>query len=149
MRLPRLCPATPPLVGSSSCSSVRSKRCMNTSRHRAPLRASATSDMRKSPNGSCRRNSSMRRRELPPLSDIVTTALMFMGYFFKCERTENVPDPPNRHHPASCKSVSGTMIPLHGVSPAADSRFDFHNTILFLHNTFLRIDEDQCKLTNY
>src|SRR6266516_4788562 len=67
---------------------------MNISRHNAPLRARATSDIRRSPNGSWRLNSSMRRRELPPLSDIVTTAVMLNGYFFKWERMENVPEPP-------------------------------------------------------
>ena len=94
MRLPRLWPLTPLCSTAPSTSSDCSKRCINTSRQSAPLRANATSDWRKSPNGTCRRNSSINLRELPPLSDIVTIALILNEYFFIWERTENVPEPP-------------------------------------------------------
>src|SRR5436309_2640595 len=50
--------------------------------------------MRRSPRGSCLRNSSISRRELPPLSDMVTIAVSFMGIFFRCESSVNVPEPP-------------------------------------------------------
>ncbi len=95
IRFPRLWPPTPPLrcefpLSSGCCS----KRCMNTSRQRAPLRANATSDIRRSPRGNWRWNSSINLRELPPLSDIVTTALIVNWYFFRCESKENVPVPP-------------------------------------------------------
>src|SRR5437588_3889184 len=92
IRLPRLWPPMP--LSFESASLDGSKRCINISRHKAPLCANATRDIRKSPNGNWRRNSSINLRELPPLSDIVTIALMFKGYFFRCERRANVPVPP-------------------------------------------------------
>src|SRR5437899_1205891 len=96
-RFPPVCPP------SRACSSVGS-RARSTRRASRALRDSASAHLRMSPGGSTP-SSSRSWPELPPLSNIVTTALTFShGLLFNPPSRLGSPVPPPKHPTFSCRS---------------------------------------------
>src|SRR5205823_9690128 len=87
---------------SRACSSVGS-RASSTRRASRELRASAIAHLRMSPGGSTP-NSSRNWPELPPLSNMVTTALTLShGLLFNPPRRLGSPVPPPKHPTLNCR----------------------------------------------
>src|SRR5262249_31822308 len=87
-------------------------------RHSRPRRERATSVWRRSPTGN-RPNSSINRRELPPLSAIETIAVSEQGNCFSRDRRANGPVPP--------PMVTTRMSRTYGIIPNASDVLTFRS----------------------